>query len=246
MTADIKQTDIQTLFEAGAHFGYTRSRRHPSATPYIFGSKERSDIFDLEKTSEMLDRAKKYAASLSAENKTLLFVGGKHEAAAIVRDGAERLNLPYVAGRWIGGTLTNFPEIKKRLERLEHLRGERDRGERDKYTKYERLRMDREIEELEERFGGISGMQHLPAALFVVDIRHEYKAVMEAQRMRIPIIGLGNTDCDLAAVTYPIPANDTSVKSIRLIVQEISDAYNAGKADPVSTPEHAEETVSTV
>lgn len=229
MVETAKNTDIQTLFEAGAHYGYTRSRRHPSAVSYIFGTKERSDIFDLEKTSTLLAEAEAFVQKLAEQGKEILFVGGKHEAAAIVRDAAERVNAPYVAGRWIGGTLTNFTEIKKRLARLDLLRTERDRGERDKYTKFERLRMDREIEELEQRFGGISAMQNLPAALFVVDSGHESMAVDEARQMNIPVVGLANSDCDFEPLTYPVPANDTSVTSIRHIVQAISSAYGKNK-----------------
>lgn len=225
-------TDIQTLFEAGAHFGYTRARRHPSAAPYLFGTKDRTDIFDLETTEKRLLSAQEFAASLAQSGKQLLFVGGKHEAISIVRDNAEKIGMPFVAGRWIGGTLTNFKNIRKRIDRLEKLMKERETGELDKYTKRERLMIDREIEELLARFGGLVSMNDLPGALFVVDSRHEDTAVREANQLGIPVIALSSSDCDFARVQFPIPANDTTVRSISLVTEAIAESYAAGKRAP--------------
>ncbi len=219
--------DIQTLFEAGAHFGYVRARRHPSAASYLFGTKDRTDIFDLEETGRRLEAAIAFAASVPG--KQVLFVGGKHEAIGIVKAAAERVGAPYVAGRWIGGTLTNFKNIRKRIDRLEKLVGERERGELEKYTKRERLMIDREIDELLGRFGGLVSMTDLPAALFIVDSRHENTAVLEANQLKIPVIGLSSSDCDFSLVQYPIPANDTSVRSISLMTNLIADAYAESK-----------------
>lgn len=224
------QPDIQELFEAGAHYGYSRSRRHPSVASYLFGTKDRVDVFDLEETHQRLAEAKAFVATLASEGKQILFVGGKHEAARIVGEAGERLEVPYVNGRWIGGTLTNFSEIRRRIERLERLRKDRDSGERaEKYTKRERLMFDREIEELEQRFGGLVPMTQLPAALFVVDPRYEEKAIREAQQLNIPIIALANSDCDFTDLAYPIPANDSVVKSIRYFVSAIVSAYEENK-----------------
>ncbi len=222
-------TDIKTLFDAGAHFGYVRARRHPSAANYLFGTKDRTDIFDLEETTRRLDAAQAFAASAAATGKHVLFVGGKHEALGIVKDAAERVGAPYVAGRWIGGTLTNFKNIRKRIDRLEKLMSERASGELEKYTKRERLMIDREITELLGRFGGLVKMTDLPSAIFIVDTRHENTAVMEANQLKIPVIGLSSSDCDFSLVKYPIPANDTSVRSITLITNAIADAYAEGK-----------------
>ena len=221
-------SDIQTLFNAGTHFGYTRARRHPSAAAYLFGNKERTDIFDLEETGRRLDAACAFAASLGS-GKHVLFVGGKHEALEIVKDAAERVDAPYVAGRWIGGTLTNFKNIRKRIDRLQKLMGERETGELEKYTKRERLMIDREISELLARFGGLVKMTEVPAALFIVDTRHENTAVQEANQLKIPIIGLSSSDCDFSLIQHPIPGNDTSVRSITLITNAIADAYSEGK-----------------
>ncbi len=232
----ITVSDIQTLFGAGTHFGYTRARRHPSAATYLFGTKERTDIFDLEETGRRLDAASAFAASIAGTGKHILFVGGKHEAVSIVKSAAERVGLPFVAGRWIGGTLTNFKNIRKRIDRLEKLMGEREAGALEKYTKRERLMIDREITELLARFGGLVKMTDLPAALFIVDSRHEDTAVQEANQLRIPVIGLSSSDCDFSLVQYPIPGNDTSVRSITLITNAIADAYTEGKRTPITVP----------
>ncbi len=228
-------SDIKTLFEAGAHFGFPRARRHPTAAPYIFSTKDRTDIFDLELTEQRLETAKAFVASLAGTGRQILFVGGKNEAISVVRSLAEQVGMPYVAGRWIGGTLTNFKNIRKRLERLERLTKERESGELEKYTKRERLMIDREIDELTARFGGLISMSDLPGALFVVDSRHEDTAVKEANQLGIPVVGLASSDCDFSLVQYPIPANDTSVRSIRLFAEEVAAAVSEGKRAPAKT-----------
>lgn len=224
--------DIKTLFDAGAHVGYSRTRRHPTSEPFLYATKDRTDIFNLELTAQRLTKATDFATSLAQAGKQIVFVGGKHEAQEVVKSAAERAGLPYVAGRWIGGTLTNFKNIRKRIDRLEKLMAERESGELAKYTKKERLMIDREIDELLARFGGIVNLRELPAALFVVDTRHEDTAVREANQMKIPVIGLSSSDCDFSLIQYPIPANDTSVKAVRLVVNEIADAYLKGKKAP--------------
>lgn len=223
------QADLDTLFEAGTHMGYSRARRHPSAVSFLFGTKERSDIFDLEETQKRLDSAREFVQALSGSGRQILFVGGKHEASAIVEEVAKKIGVPYVAGRWIGGTLTNFKNIRKRIERLQKLTEEREQGLLEKYTKRERLLIDREIDELESRFGGLATLNDLPAALYVVDSRHENTAVTEANQLKIPVVGLASSDCDFSLVQYPVPGNDTSVRSIRLVTEEIANAYQEGK-----------------
>ena len=228
----MQASDIQTLFEAGAHFGFSRARRHPSAAPFLFGTKDRTDIFDLESTEKCLAKAREFLASVAQSGRQVLFVGGKNEAISIVKDEAERAGMPYVAGRWIGGTLTNFKNIRKRIERLQKLMQERESGELAKYTKRERLLIDREIEELLSRFGGLVSMTELPGALFIIDSRHEDTAVKEANQLKIPVIALSSSDCNFALVQYPIPANDTSIKSIRYVCSAIAGAYQSGKKAP--------------
>ncbi len=226
-------TDIKTLFDAGVHYGYPRARRHPTAAPFLFGTKDRTDIFNLEETEQRLAAAGDFVASVIASGRQVVFVGGKHEAISIVKEMAEKTGSPYVAGRWIGGTLTNFKNIRKRIERLQKLMEDKESGALEKYTKRERLMLDREIEELLGRFGGLVNMPDLPGALFVVDTRHEETAVAEANQLKIPVVGLSSSDCDFARVQYPIPANDTSVRSIRLVCEAIAEAVQGGKRAPL-------------
>ncbi len=223
------QTDIKKLYEVGAHMAHVRTRRHPSAVPFVFGTRERTDVFDLEETNRRLLKAEAFLADLARAGKQAVFVGGKHEVQNLVKSAAVRIGAPYVAGRWIGGTLTNFKIIRKRIDRLEKLMAERESGELEKYTKRERLMLDREIDELLARFGGIVSMRDLPGALVVVDTRHEATAVKEANQLRVPVIGIASSDCDFSVVQYPVPANDTSIKSVQYIVERFADAFQDGK-----------------
>lgn len=229
-----QSADIQTLFDAGAHFALPRARRHPTASPYLFGTKDHTDIFDLEETGRRLASAEALVRSMAQSGRQVLFVGGKHEAISIVKSNAERIGVPYVAGRWIGGSLTNFKNIRKRIDRLEKLMADKESGALDKYTKRERLMLDREIEELLARFGGLVKMSDLPGALFVIDSRHENTAVKEANQLGIPVVALASSDCDFSLVQYPIPANDTSVRAIRLVAEAIANAYAEGKRAPAA------------
>jgi small subunit ribosomal protein S2 len=231
----VTTADIKTLYDAGVHFGYPRTRRHPTAAPYLYTTKDRTDIFDLEQTQTRLDAAKTFAASLAASGKPILFVGGKNESLAIVKSAAEKIGAPYCAGRWIGGTLTNFKNIRKRIELLEKITSDKESGELEKkYTKKEQLLLQRKVDGLIFRFGGITKMADLPGALFVVDSRHEKTAVQEANQLKIPVIALSSSDCDFSKAQYPIPANDTVVKSVSLIVNEIADAYADGRRAPAA------------
>lgn len=222
-----KNPTIEKLFSVGAHFGYAPSRRHPSVSPFIFGQKGGVELFDLEKTDACLKEALGFIKSLAAERKTILFVSGKAEARESLKRAAERLGQPYCAGRWIGGSLTNWPEIKRRLSRLEELTSMREKGELAKFTKKERLLIDREIADLELMFGGLKGMQKNPDALVVVDPKAEAGCVAEANQLNIPVVALMNSDCDRAKVTYPIPGNDAAREAIHYILGEIADTYEA-------------------
>jgi len=223
---------VEELFSVGAHFGMTRSRRHPSAKPFIFGIKNRVEIFDLTKTSVELEKAKAFIKNLGSESGVVLFVGGKSEAKQSVLDMAHKAGAPYVAGRWLGGTLTNFSEIRKRVNKLEELISQREKGELAKYTKKERLLIDREIEHLQEFFSGLLPLRALPKAVFVVDPRREDTAVKEAKTLNIPIIALASSDCNLNEIDYPIPGNDASKSSVFFFVKEIVAAYEEGLANP--------------
>lgn len=230
-----KESDkiIEEMFKAGAHFGYSKSRRHPTVSPYIFGVKNKVEIFDLTKTSDLLKNALEFVSMLAREGKQILFVGGKNEAREAVKLAAISINMPYVAGRWIGGTFTNFSEIKKRVLRLEDLTKQREKGELSKYTKKERLVIDKDIANLERFFFGIVSMKELPKAIFVIDSRSEVIAITEAKKMGIPVIALANSDCDINDVDYPIVANDSAISSISFFLNETVNAYKKGKSPKV-------------
>ena len=221
-------SSIDAMVSVGAHFGFIKSRRHPSAKPYIYGVKNKIEIFDLEKTSEMLSTALDFVRTLGSKNATILFVGGKNESIASVTSVAQSINMPFVAGRFIGGTLSNFPEIKKRVDKLLTLTTQREKGELSKYTKKERLLIDREIEKLKIFFSGLSSMKHLPQAVFIVDAKRESIAVKEADTIGIPVIALCGTDNNLNDVKYPIPGNDSSKASIEFFLKQIAQAYKEG------------------
>lgn len=226
MTENTKtDANLEELFKVGAHFGFGKSRRHPSMSPFIFGSKNRLDIFDLEKTDEYLQKAIEFVSKLAESKATILFVGGKNEAQNIVREEAEKIDMPYMASRWIGGTLTNFPEIRKRADMMLDLSSQKEKGELGKYTKKERLLIDRKIEKLQKMFGGIKNMTALPKALFIVDPRFESTAFKEAKVMKIPVIALCGSDNNVAGIDYPIPGNDSNIASIRYFVSKIAEAY---------------------
>ncbi len=183
----------------------------------------------MEKTSVELEKAKAFVTELSKAGKVILFVSSKPEAKKIIKEVAESLDMPYVSGRWIGGTLTNFDSIKKRAEKFVDLSEKTEKGLLEKYTKKEKLLISRDMEALEAKFGGITTMTQLPHALFVVDLKKEVIAVKEAESKNIPVISLSSTDCDISSVDHAIPGNDATLKSIEFFVNEIRDAYRAGK-----------------
>lgn len=216
---------VDALFKVGAHYGHIRSRRHPSAAEYVFGTKEKVEIFDLEKTAASIIAAQEYIKKILASKGVVLFVGSKPEARAAVVRVATKVNMPFVSGRWIGGTFTNFSEIKKRIARLETLRAERERGDFAKYTKRERIMLDKEIEQLEGNFSGIITMKEMPQAIFVVDAKREHIAVEEAIAQKIPVISLSSTDCDFSKINVVIPGNDASITSINFFMDKVAEAF---------------------
>lgn len=230
---------IDVMFKAGAHFAFSRSRRHPTLEPFIFGVKNRVEIFDLEKTSSLLEKAQNFVRTLASEGKQILFVGGKNEARDAIKKAALSLDMPHVSGRWIGGTLSNFKEIRSRVEKLLDLTAKREKGELAKYTKKERLLIDRDIEKLDRFFSGLIPMKELPKALFVIDSKHEKIAVTEARKMGIPVIALLGSDCDLRAVNHGIPGNDASTASIAFFVDKIAWAYKEGRNERLKAQQNA-------
>ena len=218
------------MFASGAHFGLGKSRRHPTLSNFIFFFLYGTDIIDLEKTEALLEKAKAFVSNIAKEGKTILFVGGKKEAFKSIRNAAEMQNLPYVDGRWIGGTISNFPQIRRRIDRYEKLVSDKEKGELAKYTKRERMLIDKEIASLEKMFLGIVAMKKIPDALFVIDPRREKIAVKEANDYGIPVVALCGSDCDIKNIDYPIVANDSSKASIQYFAEEISRSYQEGKS----------------
>ena len=232
MRNSTKSNDIVgELFGAGAHYGFVKSRRHPSAKPFIFGSKNNIEIFDLEETSLELDKAAAFMEEKGKEGATGLLLGGKSEAREAIKKAAETLEMPYVAGRWIGGTLSNFSEIKKRIAKLEDLTDQREKGELAKYTKKERLLIDRDIAKLTIYFGGLSRLKSLPKFMIIIDPKKERNAVLEAKKINIPIVGLAGSDSNLHEIEYAIPGNDASRASISFIVNKLVEAYKKGRVE---------------
>lgn len=230
-------TLIERLFKAGAHFGFTRSRRHPSVTPYIFGSKQGTDIIDLEKTSALLEAATAQMKEAGKAGKTVLFVGTKEEILSIVRDAALSIEMPFVVNRWIGGMLTNFSEIRKRIHRLTELLAQGESGELErKYTKKERVILGREIEKLNFNFGGIKAMERTPGLMVVVDPRHDSIAAQEARDLNVPVIGIVSSDTNIKNIAFPIVANDALQTSVRILLAELTAAYIQGKSEYVAPP----------
>lgn len=196
---------------------------------YIYGERDKIHIFDLVQTKAGLDAAREYVKSLSAAGKPILYVGTKRQAADLVKSEALRAGMPYVSVRWMGGMLTNFRELNKRVKEMMKLKDQKATGELKKYTKKEQLLIDREIEKLEKFFGGSAALTEMPAAMFVVDTHHEDVAVKEANRMNVPVVGMVDTNADPTKVDYVIPINDDAEKSIELVVKAITDAIMEGK-----------------
>lgn len=222
------------MFEAGTHYGRSRSRRHPSFAPLVFGMKNKSDIIDLEQTAGYLVKALEFVKDTAASGKTILLVGTKPEAEVAVKQAASALNLPSVTYRWIGGTITNFPEMRKRIERYKILVDKKAHGGLDMYTKKERLKIDDEIKKLEQNFGGVVAMERVPDVLVVIDPGYEHTAVAEAKQKKIPVVALAGSDCDLSAVEYSVPGNDSARKSVGFFMEQITKSFREGVSAKVA------------
>ena len=198
--------------------------------PYIFTTRNRVHVLDLQQTHDALERAAEFVQKLSARGGTMLFVGTKRQARAVVKAQAERCGMPYVTTRWLGGTFTNFDTILKSITKLESLRTKRSSPEATVLTKKERAVIDNEIRRLEEVLEGLKNLRKLPEAVFLVGAHDEKIAVKEAKRKNVPVVALVDTNADPAGISYPIPANDDAVRSLELIVRVIADAVLDGRA----------------
>ena len=220
---------VEQLFNAGAHYGYSKTRRHPSLSSYIYATKNKTDIIDLEKTKVMLSDAQEFIKSLGSQNKTVLFVGTKPEAKEVIKGMAESLNMPYVSERWIGGTLSNFTEIKKRINELEKYNKESITGELEKYTKKERVVMAKKMEKLARYYTGLLSLKKAPDAIYIVDAKAEHIAATESRKSNVPVVALVNSDSNIKSIDYPIVCNDAAIPSIRIFTDSIVRAYKMGQ-----------------
>ncbi len=222
-------TTLRQLLEAGVHFGHQTSRWNPKMRPYIFTARNGIHIIDLVQTQKMLDEACTVARDIVAGGQKILFVGTKKQAQDSILEGCARSGQYYVTNRWLGGLLTNFSVIQRRLATLAKLRGIRERGDFARMgTKEANVRRD-DLERLERNFGGIASMERVPAALFIVDCKKERLAVTEANKLGIPIIAILDTNCDPDEIQHIIPSNDDAIRAVRLIVKTITDAIVDGQ-----------------
>ncbi|MEK7615492.1 MAG: 30S ribosomal protein S2 [Patescibacteria group bacterium] len=221
---------LTDMLKAGMHFGHTTSRWHPKMEPFIFGERGGIHILNLEMTQKLLDEALEQMKQIVSRGGIVLFVGTKSQAQSIVRKYAEACGMPFVVDRWLGGTLTNFRQIKETLKRFKMLKDQRDKGELRKYTKKEQLEIAREIEDMTVRIGGIEDMTKVPEAMFVIDIRTERTSVEEANVTKTKVFAVCDSNVNPKGVDYVIPANDDAVKSIELLCKLACDAIKEGKA----------------
>ncbi len=221
---------MKALLESGVHFGHRTNKWNPKMRGYIFTERNGIHIIDLQQTVNLLDEAYDFIRDKVADGGTVLFVGTKRQAQDTIREQAERCGMPYVTERWLGGTITNWFTIQKRIFELERLERMRDSCEIDLLTKKEGLMIEREIERLEKRLSGIRIMKRLPDILFVVDVNREDTAVHEANLKEIPVVAMVDTNCDPDNVDYIIPSNDDAIRAIKLLVGKVADAVMEGRS----------------
>jgi small subunit ribosomal protein S2 len=222
------EAGIKELLEAGVHFGHQTRRWNPSMRRYIFGERDGIHIIDLLQTESLLEEARRFAGELASGGGQVLFVGTKKQARDAVKEWADRCRMPYVNQRWLGGLLTNFNTISARIARLHELTELRDTERLELLPTKERMGMQAELAKLEYNLGGVRDMERLPEAVFVTDLKTEEIAVREAARLRIPIIGLVDTNCDPTPVTYVVPGNDDAIRSCELVISTVGSAIEEG------------------
>ena len=220
---------MKQLLEAGVHFGHQTRRWNPKMARYIFTERNGIYIIDLQKTVKKLEEAYAVVREISEQGKDILFVGTKKQAQDSVKEEAIYCEMPYVNARWLGGMMTNFRTIKRRIDRLAQLRKMEEDGTFDLLPKKEVIKLNGEIEKLEKFIGGIKGMKKLPGALFVVDPKKEHIAVMEAKKLGIPIIAIVDTNCDPDEIDYVIPGNDDAIRAVKLIAHTMAEAVIEGR-----------------
>jgi small subunit ribosomal protein S2 len=220
---------MKELLEAGVHFGHQTKRWNPKMKEYIFGERNGIYIIDLQKTHRLLQEALQHVQELTSQGRTILFVGTKRQAQEAVAEEAQRCGMPYVNERWLGGLLTNFVTVRKSLDRLKELEMVAGDVRQERLTKKELARLEKERLKLEKNLLGIKGMKSVPDAVFVIDTRKESIAVKEARKLKIPVVGIVDTNCDPDEVDYVIPGNDDALRAIKLFAGRMADAVLAGR-----------------
>ena len=223
------KTTITDLLEAGVHFGHQTRRWNPKMAEYIYTERNGIYIIDLQKTVRKIEEAYMFVREIAMSGGSVLFVGTKKQAQDSIREEAERCDMFFINNRWLGGTLTNFVTIRKRIDRLTEIRNMEENGTFDLLPKKEVAKLRLEMEKLDKNLGGISKMTRLPACVFVVDPRKEHIAVLEARRLNIPIVGIVDTNCDPDEVDYIIPGNDDAIRAVKLIAGKMADAILEGR-----------------
>jgi len=228
------------LLEAGVHLGHQTQRWNPKMKPYIYGARNGIYVLDLRKTTDLLDEAYAVVREFAARGKNILLVGTKKQAAEVVAEEAVRSGAYYINRRWLGGMMTNFKTIRRRIDRLAQLRKMEEDGTFDRLPKKEVSKLNLEIEKLEKFLGGIKDMKKLPAAMFIVDPRKEKIAVAEAKKLGIPIVAIVDTNCDPDEIDYVIPGNDDAIRAVKLLSATMADAIIEGRQGAESAEAAAE------
>ena len=213
--------DKEEMMQAGLHLGHRTSKLHPKMEDFVVGIKNTVHVIDIEKTEEYFKRALEFIESLVKEKKVFMIVGTKPPLRNLIKTKAKEANLPYVVGRWLGGTFTNFEVLSKRVEYFKSLKEKKEKGEMDKYTKKERIKMNKEMADLETKFGGVEHLTKLPDAVFLCDLVKDKLALKEAKEMGVKIVGISDTNADISSIDFPIPANDDAISSVSYILDKI-------------------------
>jgi small subunit ribosomal protein S2 len=221
---------MKEMLVAGLHFGHQTRRWNPKMKPYIFGARNKIYIINLDKTLPLFNKAYEAVVDNVAKGGSVLFVGTKRQAQDIIKEEASRAGMFYINHRWLGGMLTNFQTIKKSVDRMKSIQSMMDDGSIHRYKKKEALGMEKELVKLERNLGGIRDLKSLPSMIFIIDPKRENIAVDEANRLRIPVIAIADTNCDPDGIDHLIPGNDDAIRSIKLITSKMADAILAGKA----------------
>jgi len=235
----------QQLLDAGVHFGHLKKKWNPKMLPYIFAEKKGIHIIDLNKTTEMMQETAAALKQIARSGKKILFVGTKKQAKDIVMECAQRVNMPFVTERWLGGMLTNFNTVRKSVKKMQSIEKMLGDGSFDSITKKERLTLSRDRDKMDKVLGGIAQLGRVPAALFIVDIGHEHIALAEAKRLGISTFGVVDTNCDPNKVDFAIPANDDATKSIAIVTNFITAAISEGLAERQAAKDDDSEDVAT-